>query len=109
MILIFYQNLFKFPVLSLCFSHFFSNSLSFPCLELLLNMFPVFPVQWEPWHGSVALLNALLQQKYNIIINYPVIEPVNCIELRTAGKCVKLLRVNQLIAIKLYHRVNGYI
>ena len=27
----------------------FSNSLSFPCREFLLAIFPVFPVPWVPW------------------------------------------------------------
>ena len=37
----------KFPEFSLNFAKF-SNSLSFPCREFLLAIFPVFPVPWVP-------------------------------------------------------------
>ena len=38
----------KFPEFSLSFAKF-SNSLSFPCREFLLAIFPVFPVFPVPW------------------------------------------------------------
>ena len=38
----------KFPEFSLSYAKF-SNSLSFPCMEFLLAIFPVFPVFPVPW------------------------------------------------------------
>ena len=39
----------KFPEFCKIFKFPFSNSLSFPCREFLLAIFPVFPVPWVPW------------------------------------------------------------
>ena len=51
----------KFPEFSVSFAKF-SNSLSFPCREFLLAMFPVFPVfpvPWLPCH--ILIYNTILQ------------------------------------------------